>query len=56
MELIVQQNGIVSHSIKEYGFPEMLDSSDFGENTDIGTNLRVVKRRNTTSIVGRYVA
>ena len=49
----MQLNGIMLHSIKEYGFPKTLDNSDFGENTDIGANPPVAKLCNISSIVSR---
>ena len=51
--MMMQQKGIVSHSIKEYEYPEMLDSSNLQGNTDIRAIPQVVKRCNITSIVSR---
>ena len=47
----MQQKGIVSHTIKEYGFPEMLDSSRLVINTDIGVNPLVANLCDISSIV-----
>lgn len=51
--MMMQQKGILSHSIKEYGFPEMLGNSECAINTDIGAYPPVAKLCNITSIVSR---